>query len=261
MKRAGRKSCSLSVRPPTAQYTYKPSSCLNRRPLPARWYSTAHCGKPDSGGGISLEYRPWWFAVCRWSQGTGAFPARYRWWHKAAGCSRQGGKNDFLNICKIRSVWFPFSPTFSAKSQAFLYKKRTTYDCGNKTAKENGKGEKHYEEQQSDQCSPGSWGYGQVQDAGCPGRWWSSYLLNYNRIIQNNSNQRLVSKSIVVHSIKNFISSSFSRYIHKRSGESFGSLSMEQQKRYLEKYRLPERFFRSRDGIESVPYKPQNRER
>ena len=45
------------------------------------------------------------------------------------------------------------------------------------------------------------------------------------------------------------------------SGESFGSLSKEQQKRYLEKYRLPERFFRSRDGIESVPYKPQNRER
>ncbi len=45
------------------------------------------------------------------------------------------------------------------------------------------------------------------------------------------------------------------------SGESFGSLSSEQQKRYLEKYHLPERFFRSRDGIESVPYKPQNRER
>ena len=45
------------------------------------------------------------------------------------------------------------------------------------------------------------------------------------------------------------------------SGESFGSLSQEQQKRYLEKYRLPERFFRSRDGIESAPYKPQNRER
>ena len=45
------------------------------------------------------------------------------------------------------------------------------------------------------------------------------------------------------------------------SGESFGSLSTEQQKRYLEKYRNPERFFRSRDGIESVPYKPQNRER
>ena len=45
------------------------------------------------------------------------------------------------------------------------------------------------------------------------------------------------------------------------SGESFGSLSKEQQKRYLEKYRFPERFFRTRDGIESVPYKPQNRDR
>jgi len=45
------------------------------------------------------------------------------------------------------------------------------------------------------------------------------------------------------------------------SGESFGSLSTELQKRYLEKYRFPERFFRTRDGIESVPYKPQNRER
>lgn len=45
------------------------------------------------------------------------------------------------------------------------------------------------------------------------------------------------------------------------SGESFGSLSKEQQKRYLEKYRLPERFFRSRDGIESVPFKPKDRNR
>lgn len=43
--------------------------------------------------------------------------------------------------------------------------------------------------------------------------------------------------------------------------ESFGSLSEEQQKRYLEKYRLPERFFRTRDGIESVPYKPKDRDR
>ena len=43
--------------------------------------------------------------------------------------------------------------------------------------------------------------------------------------------------------------------------ESFGSLSKEQQKRYLEKYRLPERFFRTRDGIESVPYKPKGRDR
>ena len=45
------------------------------------------------------------------------------------------------------------------------------------------------------------------------------------------------------------------------SGESFGSLFTEQQKRYLEKYHLPERFFRTRNGIESVQYKPQNRER
>ena len=44
-------------------------------------------------------------------------------------------------------------------------------------------------------------------------------------------------------------------------GEALDSLSKEQQKRYLEKYRFPERFFRTRDGIESVPYKPQNRER
>ena len=73
-----------------------------------------------------------------------------------------------------------------------------------------------YEEQQPDQRSPGPWGDGQVQDAGRSGRWWSSYLLNYNRIIQNNSNQRLVSKSIVVHSIKNFIRSSFFCYIHKQ---------------------------------------------
>ena len=45
------------------------------------------------------------------------------------------------------------------------------------------------------------------------------------------------------------------------SGESFGSLSQEQQKWYLEKYRLPERFFRSRDGIGSVPFKPKDRNR
>ena len=43
--------------------------------------------------------------------------------------------------------------------------------------------------------------------------------------------------------------------------ESFGSLSEEQQKRYLEKYRLPERFFRTRDGIEAVSYKPKDRDR
>ena len=43
--------------------------------------------------------------------------------------------------------------------------------------------------------------------------------------------------------------------------ESFGSLSEEQQKRYLEKYRLPERFFLTRDGIEAVSYKPKDRDR
>lgn len=45
------------------------------------------------------------------------------------------------------------------------------------------------------------------------------------------------------------------------SGESFGSLSQEQQKRYLEKYRLPERFFRIGENIEAVPYRPKERER
>ena len=45
------------------------------------------------------------------------------------------------------------------------------------------------------------------------------------------------------------------------SGESFGSLSLEQQKRYLEKYRLPERFFRIGENIEAVPYRPKERER
>ena len=61
------------------------------------------------------------------------------------------------------------------------------------------------------------------------------------------------------HEIVDAIAGTF--FICDCSGESFGSLSKEQQKRYLEKYRFPERFFRTRDGIESVPYKPQNRER
>ena len=61
------------------------------------------------------------------------------------------------------------------------------------------------------------------------------------------------------HEIVDIVAGTF--FICDCSGESFGSLSKEQQKRYLEKYRLPERFFRSRDGIESVPYKPQSRER
>ena len=46
------------------------------------------------------------------------------------------------------------------------------------------------------------------------------------------------------------------------SEESFGSLSKEQQKQYLEKYRLPERFFRIGETIEAVPYRPkETRER
>ena len=61
------------------------------------------------------------------------------------------------------------------------------------------------------------------------------------------------------HEIVDIVAGTF--FICDCSGESFGSLSQKQQKRYLEKYRLPERFFRSRDGIESAPYKPQNRER
>ena len=61
------------------------------------------------------------------------------------------------------------------------------------------------------------------------------------------------------HEIVDIVAGTF--FICDCSGESFGSLSKEQQKRYLEKYRFPERFFRTRDGIESVPYKPQNRER
>ena len=61
------------------------------------------------------------------------------------------------------------------------------------------------------------------------------------------------------HEIVDAIAGTF--FICDCSGESFGSLSKEQQKRYLEKYRLPERFFRTRNDIESVQYKPQNRER
>ena len=45
------------------------------------------------------------------------------------------------------------------------------------------------------------------------------------------------------------------------SGESFGSLSTEQQTRYLENYRNPERFFWVGETIEAVPYKPKEQER
>ena len=40
------------------------------------------------------------------------------------------------------------------------------------------------------------------------------------------------------------------------SGESFGSLSDEQIKRYQEKYQNPERFFQVNNKIVAVPYKP-----
>lgn len=45
------------------------------------------------------------------------------------------------------------------------------------------------------------------------------------------------------------------------SGESFGSLSKEQQERYLKKYRYPERFFRMGDRIEAVPFRPREQGR
>lgn len=45
------------------------------------------------------------------------------------------------------------------------------------------------------------------------------------------------------------------------SGESFGSLSQEQQQRYLKKYRNPEIFFRKGNSIESIPYKPKTTDR
>ena len=75
------------------------------------------------------------------------------------------------------------------------------------------------------------------------------YQINHNRAIRDADTG----------DIADIIAGTF--FICDCSGESFGSLFTEQQKRYLEKYRLPERFFRSRDGIESVPYKPQHRER
>ena len=40
------------------------------------------------------------------------------------------------------------------------------------------------------------------------------------------------------------------------SGESFGSLTDEQIKRYKEKYQNPERFFHVNNKIVAVPYKP-----
>lgn len=122
------------------------------------------------------------------------------------------------SACMTFRIFFYFHspPPFPQYNWHFSRFCGDTMTAEEKTAKEMERKRKRYEEQQPAECSPGAGGHGQVQDAGCPGRWWSSYLLNYNRIIQNNSNQRLVSKSIVVHSIKNFISSSFSCYIHKQ---------------------------------------------
>lgn len=41
------------------------------------------------------------------------------------------------------------------------------------------------------------------------------------------------------------------------SGESFGSLNEEQQRRYTEMFKKPERFFMMGDTIKAVPYTPE----
>lgn len=43
------------------------------------------------------------------------------------------------------------------------------------------------------------------------------------------------------------------------SGESFGSLSDEKLEKYTEKFKLPERFYRTDEGITAVPYKPKSK--
>ncbi len=47
------------------------------------------------------------------------------------------------------------------------------------------------------------------------------------------------------------------------SGEDFGSLNDEQLKKYTEKFKLPEKFYRIGEGIKAVPYQPKlkNQER
>ena len=46
------------------------------------------------------------------------------------------------------------------------------------------------------------------------------------------------------------------------SGESFGSLNEEQQRRYCEMFKRPEHFFMMGDTIKAVPYTPEkNHER
>lgn len=44
------------------------------------------------------------------------------------------------------------------------------------------------------------------------------------------------------------------------SGESFGSLSDEQLRRYTEKFKNPEHFFRTAEGITAVPYTPKEKD-
>ena len=44
------------------------------------------------------------------------------------------------------------------------------------------------------------------------------------------------------------------------SGDSFGSLSDEQLKRYQEKYRLPENFIRMGGEIMAIPYTPKEKD-
>ena len=40
------------------------------------------------------------------------------------------------------------------------------------------------------------------------------------------------------------------------SGEDFASLNAEQLKKYAEEFKFPEHFYRTRNGIEAVPYNP-----
>ena len=50
------------------------------------------------------------------------------------------------------------------------------------------------------------------------------------------------------------------QFICDCSGENFGSLTEEQQRKYREMFRYPERFFRIGNEIGAVPYKPQNKD-
>jgi hypothetical protein len=75
-----------------------------------------------------------------------------------------------LYICKRP---LPFSVWISEKKQSYPRKKGQSYPCGKKMLSSEGmafpkesKRRENYEEQQSDQCSPGTGSNGQVQDAG-----------------------------------------------------------------------------------------------